>query len=198
VEFNPKAAAVAAGIAFVVSFILGFFSGAGISFVIMRALLFAAMFFVFAALINIVFNKFLAGHGGTTEIAGDIDSGDAQIFEGAVVEESDGFNGAGLPEKNYDDNAQHPLEQNNDTGYTEKENTGFSLNASDFVPGIPGVDESASASESSSSVQIEEGTVDMSVSKSPGKNIEMSDLGKDVDGKKVARAIQTLLKKDDS
>jgi hypothetical protein len=38
----------------------------------------------------------------------------------------------------------------------------------------------------------------MSVGRQADKKIELSDLGNNVDGKKVAQAIQTMLKKDDN
>lgn len=101
------------------------------------------------------------------------------------------------------------LAQSNDNGYSVDGDSvlpqknagafsegGYDMNMSAFIAGIPGVEDDGSpqgeAMSSSSGTMMNEGTVDMSVERRAGK----PDFGFDVDGKKMAGAIQTLLKKD--
>jgi hypothetical protein len=103
------------------------------------------------------------------------------------------------------------LEQNVDSGYTGDEGSllphestgdeaGIDMNMGAFIPGMPGVsddDDGPSGSESVFSPRASRGgagTVDMSVEK---KADRAAKFGKDFDGKKMAGAIQTLLKKDE-
>lgn len=92
----------------------------------------------------------------------------------------------------------NPLEQNagleyNKAGLVSSAAENIDFNAADFAPGLPGL---KAAPEQEEVVSL--GNVELSVGKKPEKNIDLSDLGPNVDGKKVAQAIQTMLKKDDS
>jgi hypothetical protein len=73
---------------------------------------------------------------------------------------------------------------------------GYNMDMSVFVAGAPGTEDDSDpqkeATSSSPGPMMNEGTVDMSVERRTGK----PDLGFDVDGKKMAGAIQSLLKKD--
>ncbi|MDR2795966.1 MAG: hypothetical protein LBB47_04560 [Spirochaetaceae bacterium] len=113
------------------------------------------------------------------------------------------------PETAVSERSPEVLAQNNDSGYSiggdsllprEKAGAffgdGYDMNMSAFIPGIPGIEggdySQGAAAQTSSDSGMNEGTVDMSVERDARK----LDLGFDVDGKKMAGAIQTLLKKD--
>jgi hypothetical protein len=57
--FNVRISAIAAGIAFVVSFLLGLLSGASLPFLIIRPLIFGVLFFVIAAVVYFLVSHFL-------------------------------------------------------------------------------------------------------------------------------------------
>jgi hypothetical protein len=101
------------------------------------------------------------------------------------------------------------LAQSSDNGYSERGDSllprkkagvfsddNYSMDMSAFVSGMPGIEDDGAprreAATSSPGSMMNEGTVDMSVERRSGK----PDLGFDVDGKKMAGAIQSLLKKD--
>jgi hypothetical protein len=122
--------------------------------------------------------------------------------EGEGAEDSEG-EGAPALEDGIDSEG---LEQNNEVRYNSRQGEGLADGGDDipdepvFIPGIPGIDGPAAAEERGSLASLPEigtGTVEMTVRKSRGKEIRLEDLGKNVDGKKVAGAIQTLLRKDE-
>jgi hypothetical protein len=71
--FNIKVSAVAAGIAFFLSFLVGIIRGAAILIVLLRALIFAVLFFVCAAGIHILLKRFLPELLESGEAAGEIE-----------------------------------------------------------------------------------------------------------------------------
>ena len=125
------------------------------------------------------------------------------VQSGAGPVGEDSFVSKGTPEV---------LAQSDDTGYSVNEDSllsrkgdggfskdGYDMNMSAFTAGIPGIDEdsypqrSAATSSPNPAIPVaKEGTVDMSVERRAGK----ADLGFDADEKKMAGAIQSLLKKD--
>jgi len=105
------------------------------------------------------------------------------------------------------------LEQNVNSGYNNKSSSvssagsasdtdddDLSFDGADFIAGMPGLNdnpEDKAFKKSQSSVKESiEGDFEMTVSKRPEKNIDLSDLGPDVSSKKVADAIHTLLVKE--
>jgi hypothetical protein len=68
---NIKVSALASGIAFSLSFLVGIISGAAILIVLLRALIFAVLFFVCAAGIHILLKNFLPELLESKEIAGE-------------------------------------------------------------------------------------------------------------------------------
>jgi hypothetical protein len=94
------------------------------------------------------------------------------------------------------------LEQNNKFSYNPVGGDKESSDLSTFIPGFLGStdfgqDESSLSSAPQARTPHVSKTVEVSVAKKPSRSIELSDLGQDVDGKRVASAIQTLLKKDE-
>lgn len=73
--FDPKISAIAAGAAFILSFLIGIISGAGFVYILVRALIFAAVFFVLASLAYWLVTQFIPelmnGENPDTERAGD-------------------------------------------------------------------------------------------------------------------------------
>lgn len=57
--FDPKISAVAAGAAFILSFLIGLLSGAGFVFVLVRALIFAAIFFILTSVAYWLITQFI-------------------------------------------------------------------------------------------------------------------------------------------
>ncbi|QQO08240.1 hypothetical protein [Breznakiella homolactica] len=57
--FNLKISAVAAGAAFILSLLVGFFSGSSFGFIVLRAFIFAALFFILAAAAYWAVNQFI-------------------------------------------------------------------------------------------------------------------------------------------
>jgi hypothetical protein len=221
VEFNPKIAAVVSAIAFILSFLIGLISPALIGTVVIRALVFGVVFFVAGAVFSVVFAKFLLpqeGKRGSPESDSLNGEGERQAV-GANVDlsvgdddsEGDGVRASG------DGVDSEGLEQNNEVRYNTRQGEGLAdsgfngdeeggggddiLDEPVFIPGIPGIDGPEAAEEERESLtslpEIGTGTVEMSVRKGRGKEIRLDDLGKNVDGKKVAGAIQTLLRKDE-
>ncbi|MDR2481618.1 MAG: tripartite tricarboxylate transporter TctB family protein [Spirochaetaceae bacterium] len=222
-EFNPVIAGIAAGVAFVLSFLLGLISGAPVSAVLLRALFFSAIFFVLTALSFVLFEKFL-NIKKMPEFFSDKGSEDEEAQTGQRVDMYDEYEDADSSNADSEDGQNNDsesltkdiyggVEQNDDLQYTSGEDTDISFEASedtefagnenasldkdDFVPGLPGVNDGSSVEYEDAPVEntgVE--TVEMSVGRTDSK-IELSDLGDNVDGHKVAQAIQTLLRKDE-
>jgi hypothetical protein len=133
----------------------------------------------------------------------DLDDGEGGAFGNDASAGSDGER-----EAFYGD-ANAGLEQNGDIAYNGEQGSSFvadsrnaaqggakrdnaDMDLSTFIPGMP-----VSGGMDGANDAMSTGTVEMSVAKRPSKDIKLSDLGKNVDGEKVANAIHTLLKKDE-
>jgi hypothetical protein len=248
--FNPVVAGITAGGAFLISFVFGLFGRADLPLALMRALIFAGLFFGLAAGIYFLYEKFLQPEaspekdngqlgqnvdysvGDNIEWSGDDNRtlGDMPILESGgetappvegeysrsmpaddSLSSNAGTNDTGveelIPEDSYGtSNASGGVEQNDNNKYSEsgglalRENAapfsgeGYSVNMNDFTPVTARSSESMEGKRSSAKDGASRrGTVDMSVERKLGKE----DLGFEFDGKKIAGAIQTLLKKDE-
>lgn len=185
--FNIKASAFAAGIAFLLSFLAGIIRGAAIPIVLIRALIFAVLFFVFAGGIYILIKQFLpellvsGEDGGESERTSgsqvDISLEDpeegipAGLFDREGAEnfgergESSGSAGPGSPEN-------MGLDQNGEDDYTNKGRSEVnSPNSGSDSPGAPVFGESAALPSDSGPVDVlpnfesMEGTFDSSAGK---------------------------------
>jgi hypothetical protein len=156
-------------------------------------------------------SSFYGGENGAHEdISKIIDGGAEDIQDVRNRAEAVGANAfAENPKTGASEDLPGVLEQSNDNGYSVDRDSpppndeagvsagdGYGMNMSVLVPGIPGIEDGgysqAAATQGLPDSVINEGTVDMSVDRRAGK----PDLGFSVDGKKMAGAIQTLLKKD--
>lgn len=168
--FNFKASAFAAGIAFLLSFLVGIIRGAAILIVLIRALIFAALFFVVAGGIYILIKQFLPeilvsgeGDGEIDRASGsqvDISLEDpeedipAGLFGGERAEnfgetgEPSGSAGPGSPEN-------MGLDQNGEDDYTNKGRLEVnSSNSGSDSPGVPVFGESAALPPDSGPVDV--------------------------------------------
>jgi hypothetical protein len=131
--------------------------------------------------------------GGDTEEVQDAQSEAEPFVEDAfAVGETTGVL-AQSNDKGYSVDGDSLLSQKKAGAFSED---GYDMNMSVFIPGTPSTEDGGypqgKAVSSSPNPLMSEGTVDMSVERRAGKR----DLGFDVDGKKMAGAIQSLLKKD--
>ncbi|AEF82254.1 hypothetical protein [Leadbettera azotonutricia] len=85
--FDVKAGAIAAGAAFFISLLVGVFSHAAFPAILLRPLLFAVLFFIISALINMLVSRFLP------ELLDSHDSGEDLDYPGSRVDISE----AGFP-----------------------------------------------------------------------------------------------------
>jgi hypothetical protein len=222
-ELNPKAAGIAAGGAFLVSLVLGAINASSFSLVFLRALGFGALFFFLGLAASFLFEQVL----GLSLFDGPVAQGESDFDrsetarglgagEGGALDAFPSLAGEGGAAGEAEEKTPSfepvlgGVEHFDNTGYTKGEEGvaaagaprdsgggGFSLDIGGFVPGMPGVGGDGAAGEGSAAGEYEMGTVELSVKRKPGDKIELSDLGDNVDGKKVAQAIQTMLRKDE-
>jgi hypothetical protein len=132
--FNPKLSGIAAGIGFILSFLLGIITGAGLPLLLIRALIFAALFFALVSVGYGAISMYLPelldnsleepGLGSQVDISigddGDQDSG-ISLETGGL---GDGLNefteNPGDSGENRDSLPGNTLDQNSEDGYTEK------------------------------------------------------------------------------
>jgi hypothetical protein len=214
VEFDLKIAGAAAVTAFVLSFLIGLISGTTLGMIFIRALVFGIIFFVLGALISVFYQKTLSGDASgknpasvAPESGGNID---ISVGDGDFPEETDDF-ANDSPENGPDDAESLGLEQNNDSLYNSDgegiDDTASQVANADgsidtdmggFISGMPGIDSPpVKEQEALDSPPDRLGTVEMSLEGKPRRDIQMSDFGRDADGKKIAGAIQIMLKKDE-
>ncbi|MDR3325468.1 MAG: hypothetical protein LBS82_05760 [Spirochaetaceae bacterium] len=217
VDFDPKVAGVAAGIAFVLSFLIGLLSGSALGMIFVRALVFALVFFVLGAVVSVVFGKMLsnarpgegAGAGAAPEESGgNVDfsvDGDDVFPPYAEIERESRAESVDEPFESRDyaparNSRSAGLAQNNGFQYSSGEaDAGGDVEPGGFIPGLPGIDAVSPrlGREPPASRSAALGTVEMSVGGKPKRDVQLSDFGRDADGKKIAGAIQTMLKKDE-
>jgi hypothetical protein len=132
--FNPRLSGIAAGIGFILSFLLGIVTGAGLPLLLIRALIFAVLFFVLASIGYGAVNMYLPellnhtgeepGLGSQVDISigdeGDQDS-EISLEAGSVGEGLDEFvENPGDSGENRDSLPKNTLDQSGEDGYTEK------------------------------------------------------------------------------
>jgi hypothetical protein len=219
---NIRVSAFAAAAAFVLSFLVGVISGAALLMVLIRALAFAAFFFILAGGIYIVIEKFLPellpgetenAFGSQVDISlEDPKNGDpSEIFGDPAgdVSLSGGQDRQGLPEKGAG------LDQNGEDGYTMRKKVEAnavdsgeglseesSLGGSAALPSDSGsVDllpdlESMTGTFVSSNGEAAEESTDYTSSRKPLANGKPSPVGGDFHPKDLASALQTILKRE--
>ncbi|MFP3040186.1 hypothetical protein LQZ19_00025 [Treponema primitia] len=130
--FNPKISGIAAGIGFIFSLLLGIITGAGLSLLVARAFVFAAVFFVLASIGYGAITMYLPellnnpaeepGLGSQVDISigGDDDQGsDISLGEGGFGDEvGEILENPGDSDENIDSLSGNTLDQNSKGGYT--------------------------------------------------------------------------------
>jgi cytoskeletal protein RodZ len=214
VDFDFKIAGATAGIAFILSFLIGLISGSTIGMIFIRALVFGIVFFVLGALISVLYQKALSDAQSGENPPLSVPESGVHVDLSVGEEEESADDGAISDESQKNTvlkTQSEGLEQNNEIAYNPKgqdfapavpaearADGGIDMDMGDFIPGMPGM-ERAGAEAPAASVARPEllGTVEMSVGDKPQRDVQLSDFGKDADGKKIAGAIQTMLNKDE-
>ena len=224
--FNFKISGIVAGSAFALSFLIGLFSGSGLFVPLIRAFIFAVLFFVLSSLIFWLLAQFMPELLNAPE---DDDLG--LSVSGSRVDISVGSEGitGSFPSdnsENVDDiagrpsvpakSASIPLDQEENTGYNaDGEVVGELEDADDeiFVRSssvskparagsadiLPDID-SMSESTSEDAVEMADSAdigFDSSEPRRPKSSSRKSEMSGDFDPKELAQAIQTVLKRDD-
>jgi len=210
---NFRVSGIAAGIAFVLSLIIGILSGGGFLVPLLRALIFAGVFFALSGLGFWVVSRFLPEL--LTE-GGGVDSGDefdiaapgsrvdisvGSSVEGAFPEDSsDSVDDiAGRP-STVKKQQISPLDQNEDSGYNEER--GFDSlagpesleNAStDALPDMGSLSEDSGDEEEDLGME----SFDPPPEQTRRSSSKKPAIAGDFDAKDLARAIQTVLKKEE-
>lgn len=234
---DPKMAGICAAAAFLLSCILGLASHATLVIIIVRALIFAIVFFGLVSGIQYLYNRFLADAGSAAPFDADfghtvdVSVGDDEAppppFNGASpltggsgseedpndanleeltedteevgdIDDIDNFDmpDDGIEElEEIDDDAGGVLDQNT-KGVYDKRGNGLSVNIGDFVPSLLGNNEEDPPLEKPKPTEfsMNVGTVEMSMAQKSGNNTDFGN----IDGRKAAGAIQTILKKDEN
>ncbi|GHU39987.1 hypothetical protein FACS1894190_06280 [Spirochaetia bacterium] len=219
--YNIKVTAIAAGGAFLLSILLGLIGHSGFLMAFLKALIFGGAFFGLILGICFLYNKFLIPQEDTKKTEGASVGSNLDLTVGDDLPEDDfgDYFSTDQNESQSDDPDEpeeleeleaedSPLDQNIKEDYNRGSVDVASPNAAPsnegmmdmgaFIPGIPGIgndsDDEPDIPRAIPERRINDGTVEMSMGKRPEKTI---DFGPDADGKKMAGAIQTLLKKDE-
>jgi len=211
---NFRVSGIAAGIAFVLSLLIGILSGAGFPYLLLRALVFACVFFALSGLgfwaVSRFLPELLSESGGGTDVGDDfdisvpgsrVDISVGSSVEGAFPEDaSDAVDDiAGRP-STVKKQPISPLDQNEDSGYTEER--GFdSLAASEFSQDVSteALPDMGSLSEDSDDDEEDLGmdSFDPPPEQARRSSSKKPAIAGDFDAKDLARAIQTVLKKEE-
>ena len=220
--FNFKISGIAAGTAFVLSLVIGLFSGSGFLIPLLRALIFAIIFFALSCLIFWLLAQFLPDllsspeddlgfpvSGSRVDIS--VDGPVSGAFPADNSESVDDIAGrpSALPKA-----ASSLLDQEGNAGYNEEGGVdgdleavsdGEAMGAGSEMPGrsrsaatLPDIGEvSENIPGSAADVEnIEEIGFDSPEPRRPKSSSKKSDMG-DFNPKELAQAIQTVLKRDD-
>jgi len=219
--FNFKLGGMAAGAAFVLSFLIGIISGVGIAVVLLKALIFAAVFFALSCLVLWLISQFLPEllNPGEDElgfpISGskvDISLGDEQIPGAFPTDNSELVDDiAGRPATPAK-SAALPLDQGENAEYNgEKgiEDDLGVLESPDFAPegmmgevgaeALPDMDGLAETESEDVTDEVAAADIDFESSESrrSSSSSKKPGMAGDFNPKELAQAIQTVLKKDD-
>jgi hypothetical protein len=217
--FNFKISGIAAGAAFIISMVFGLFSGSGILVLLVRALIFAALFFALTCLIIWLTAQFLPELLNPPEddlgfpLSGsrvDISVGDDRIGGAFPMDNSDIVDDiAGKPSTPLK-SASLPLDQMGNTGYNEESGIDSDLDAAnsgkgfssgisegggyaETLPDMDGLTESAAAD------AAVPGSIDFDSSepRQPLSSSRKSEMAGDFNPKELAQALRTVIKRDE-
>ena len=223
--FNFKISGIAAGAAFILSVLIGLFSGSGLLIILLRALIFAVVFFGLTCLIFWIIAQFVP------ELlnAGEDDLGFSLSGSRVDISVGDGNITGAFPSdgsESVDDIAGRPsapvkvmsqgLDQGGNAGYNaegeelgELEDAGDELSlgansggrseragSGDALPEIDGMTDTIPGS-AADTENTGEGGLDSSEPRRPKSSSRKSEMAGDFNPKELAQAIQTVLKKDD-
>jgi hypothetical protein len=221
--FNPKLSGICAGAGFILSFLVGLFSGALFPLLLIRALIFAAVFFALSsalyAAIQLYLPELLTGDSGDGPVLGgqvDISVGDdAGAPEGISLESASLGEDLGKFSEKGGDSGGDTLDQIGEAVYTgegyveEIQNPpkpalpgglNFSSGEAETVDMLPDLD-AMSGVFSSGTVGDQEPAADspagsFSGSGSPAKTSNKKGINEEFNVQEMASAIQTILKKE--
>jgi hypothetical protein len=224
--FNPRISGIFAGAGFVLSFLVGLVSGAHFPLILIRALVFALIFFALASAgygaVKLYLPELLSGNSGGEPVLGaqvDISVGDDDDgILGISLESHDVAEGLNDFSENPGDSGIDALDQTFEGGYTEEgrveelagssrpalpEDPGFSSGETDSVDMLPDLD-SMSGVFSDGSVPAKGG--ESSGTGSPagsfggmgasGGHANKKSLDEDFNVQEMASAIRTILKRE--
>ena len=224
--FNIKISVIAAGSAFVLSFIVGLFSGIGIVVLLLRALIFAALFFALSFLVFWLIAQFVPELLNASEDELGFPSSGSRVD----ISLGDDSAAGAFPRdnsENVDDIAGRPstpakvvfspLDQENNEGYNNIGELGGDLDAVDGssafgfdsnsgMPGrtgsaemLPDMDSFTEESSGSTADVVDAESVDFdsSMPRRPKSFSKKPEMAGDYNPKELAQAIQTVLKKDE-
>ena len=224
--FNFKISGIAAGAAFILSFIIGLFSGTGILVLLLRAFIFAVIFFVLSFLVFWLLAQFMPELLGASEdelgfpSSGsrvDISLGDDSVTGAFPRDNSDNVDDiAGRPSTPAK-TASLPLDQGMNAGYNYEEGIEGDLEAADGSPNfgfnsetgksgktgsaelLPDIDNFTEETPGSAADVVNTGSVDFdsSTPRRPLSSSRKPGVAGDYNPKELAQAIQTVLKKDE-
>ena len=223
--FNFKTSGIAAGAAFILSFVIGLISGAGIAAVLLKAFIFAFLFFAISFFVLWLVAQFIPELLNLSEdepgfpVPGsrvDINIGDDRIIGAFPSDNSDLLDDiAGRP-STPEKSPASLLDQGENAGYNEERDIGNDFGvqedramASDFNEGtakktgpkelLPDMDGLTDGAPGSAFDGINIGAIgyESSGPRKPKSSSKKSEMAGDFDPKELAQAIQTVLKKDD-
>ena len=223
---NFKISGIAAGAAFILSLLFGLFSGSGILVLLVRALIFAAVFFGLSCLIMWLLAQYLPELlNPSSEDSFGIPSSGSRID----ISVGDGKNAGAFPLDNsetVDDIRGRPsaaakptyipLDQKENAGYNEVRKNGGDLDAADrgeagefgsnagmfgggdFTEALPDMDSITESMPGSTADAVGTGGIDFDSPepRQPKSSSKVPDMAGNFDPKELAQAIQTVLKRD--
>jgi hypothetical protein len=224
--FNFKISGIAAGAAFVLSFVFGLFSGSGILVLVVRALIFAALFFALSCLVIWLTAQFLPELLNPPEddlgfpVSGsrvDISVGDERISGAFPQDNSEIVDDIAGKPSTPAKTASLPLDQKRNTGYNEKSVIDGDLESDDsglyvgfnsgaessggesFAEALPDMDGMTESSHGSAADTVDTGDMDFDSSepRRPKSGSKKPEMAGDFNPKELAQAIRTVLKRDD-
>jgi hypothetical protein len=223
--FNFKIGGIVAGAAFVLSVVFGLFSGAGILIILVRALIFSALFFALSCLIIWLITQFMPELLNPSEddlgfppsgSQVDISLGDDRITGAFPADSSETVDDIAGKPSTPAKSASLPLDQNENTRYNVQgdEDGGLEVDNSavdmafgsdagmsgggsfaDALPEMDGISEGPSES-APQAVNADGIDIDSSEEWRPKSSSKKAEMAGDFNPKELAQAIQTVLKRD--
>ena len=222
---NFKISGAAAGAAFVLSFVIGLISGAGILVVIFRAFVFAALFFAFSCLVFWLLAQFLPemlnpsedefgfpASGSRVDIslgdegaAGAFPSDNSEMVDDIAGKPSTPSRTASLPLDQGEKSQYNDIEElGDDIGSLAGGNSAMDVGSYTAMPQgaspagtLPDMDGLVDAVPGSVTDGVNTGVIGFDEPRRPKSSSRKSEMAGDFDPKELAQAIRTVLKKDD-